>query len=144
MWPTDSSGLPQAYDYGNSIVSFPGTASILASIRSLLFFSALSQPSGKKMPPERVWPPSHQRAFGKMFLEVYFFFFCSCKNSSNYPSAVISNLTMRRAPSGFTSCLVLERNQTHKAVPSSLHLAAIPHARSALHFLKQILHTLHM
>lgn len=74
MWPTDSSGLPQAYDYGDSIVSFPGMASILASIRSLLFFSALLQPSGKKCRQRGYGPPSHQRAFGKMFLEVYFFF----------------------------------------------------------------------
>lgn len=61
---------------------------------------------------------SHQRAFEKMFLEVYFFSF---KNSYNYPNAVISKLTMRRIPLGFTSCLILERNQSHSA-PQSLPL----------------------
>lgn len=43
MWPTDSSGLPQYYDYGNIIVSFPGMVKFLVSINSLFsFFASLT------------------------------------------------------------------------------------------------------
>ena len=61
MWPTDSSGLPKYYDYGNSIVPFPGMIRILVYINSLI--SCLASPAYlEEVKMDRVWvlPPEKQ------------------------------------------------------------------------------------